>query len=107
MAESMADEIRMKEAEAKEFIASAKREAAKISASARTAAELSIKETRQKSHRDFREQVRQAEAEAEAKAVEIVEKGRMAADEFYASSKNKVASEADWLVKEVMSGYGN
>jgi vacuolar-type H+-ATPase subunit H len=103
----MADEIRAKEAEAKEFIASAKREAAKILASARTAAELSIKDARQKSHRNFREQVRKAEAEAEAKAVETVAKGQKAADEFYNSSKNKVGAAADWLVKEVMSTYGD
>jgi V/A-type H+-transporting ATPase subunit G/H len=103
----MADEIREKEADAKEFIASAKRDAAKILASARTAAELSIKEARQKSHRNFREQVKQAEAEAEAKAVETVASGRRAADEFYNGSKNKVAEAADWLVKEVMSTYGD
>ena len=107
MAESMASEIRAKEAEAKEFIASAKLEAAKILATARTSVELSVKEARQKSHRDFREQVRQAEAEAEAKAVEIAERGRTSAAEFYSSSKHKVASAADWLVNEVMSGYGN
>jgi vacuolar-type H+-ATPase subunit H len=103
----MADEIRAKEAEAKEFIVSAKREAAKILASARTAAELSIKETRQKSHRRFREQVKEAETEAEAKAAETVERGRRAADEFYSGNKPKIASTADWLVKEVMSGYGD
>jgi vacuolar-type H+-ATPase subunit H len=103
----MADEIRAKEAEAKEHVASAKREAARMLSSARTAAELSIKEARQKSHRHFRDQVRQAEAEAEAKAAETLAEGRKAADEFYDSSKNKVAGAADWLVKEVMSAYGD
>jgi vacuolar-type H+-ATPase subunit H len=103
----MADEIRAKEIGAKDIISSAKSDAARTLASARTAAEQSVKEARQKSHRSFRDQVRQAESEAEAKAVEAVEKGGKEADGFYASNKSKTADVTDWLVKEVMSAYGN
>jgi V/A-type H+-transporting ATPase subunit G/H len=103
----MADEIRTKEAGAREIVARAKTEAARIVAAARTNAEQSVKEARQKSHRYFRDQVKAAEAEAEAGAVKSVEAGRRETEEFYEGNKFKVSSAAEWLTKEVMSTYGN
>lgn len=107
MAQNMADEIRSKETEAKEIVSATKTEAANLLASARTLAEQSVKEARQKSHRNFRDQVKSAESEAEAIAVESVENGRRDAEEFYGSKKSAVDGIANWLVKEVMSTYGN
>ncbi|GHV52202.1 hypothetical protein FACS1894216_07920 [Synergistales bacterium] len=107
MAQSMADDIRDKEAGAKKIVASAREEAARIQAAARAVAEQSVKDAKQKAHRSFRDQTKQAEAEAANKAVETVNKGRGAADGFYASGKSKVSGIADWLVKEVMTAYGN
>ena len=107
MAQSMADEIREKESAAKEIVVSAKAEAGRILASARTAAERSVKEARQRSHRRFREQVKEAEAEAETRAAAVVEQGRKSSEEFYVNGKSKIEDAADWLVKEVMSAYGD
>lgn len=107
MAQNMADEIRAKEEDAKEIVANAKSEAARIVASARTVAEQSIKEAKQKSHRFFREQVKQAEGAADEVAVKTVATGQSETDEFYTSNRSKTSSVADWLVKEVMSTYGN
>ena len=107
MAQSMADEIRAKEAEAREIAARAKAEAARIVAAARTNAEQSVKEARQKSHRYFRDQVKAAEAEAETVAVKSLETGRKETEEFYEGNKSKVSGVAEWLIKEVMSTYGN
>ena len=107
MAQNMADEIRAKEAGAKEIVVNAKGEAARVLASARTIAEQSVKEAKQKSHRYFREQVKKAESEADAVAVQTVETGKRATEEFYQSNKSKIANVTDWLVKEVMSTYGN
>jgi vacuolar-type H+-ATPase subunit H len=103
----MADEIRTKEAAAKEIIVSAKAEGARILASARTSAEQATKEARQKSHRYFRDQVKEAEIEAEAEAVKTVDAGRAEAERFYSSKKPLTVGVADWLVKEVMSTYGD
>jgi vacuolar-type H+-ATPase subunit H len=103
----MADEIRARESEAKEVVSEAKAGAAQMLASARTAAELSIKEARQRSHRLFREQVKKTEGDADAEAAKIVERGRNDSEGFYASSKPKVKNVTDWLVKEVMSAYGD
>jgi vacuolar-type H+-ATPase subunit H len=103
----MADEIRTKEAGAREIVVQAKSEAARIVAGARTAAEQSVKEARQKSHRYFRDQVKAAEAEAEAKAASAVASGRDETEAFYNGNKSRTASVTDWLIKEVMSTYGN
>jgi vacuolar-type H+-ATPase subunit H len=103
----MADEIRIKEADAREIVTRAKTEAARIVAAARTEAEQSVKEARQKSHRYFRDQVKAAEAEAEAEAVKTVEAGRGETERFYEGNKPKVSNVAEWLIKEVMSTYGN
>ncbi|MDR3279249.1 MAG: hypothetical protein LBT23_01945 [Synergistaceae bacterium] len=107
MAETMADEIRAKEAAAREIIVSAKSEGARLLASARTSGEQSIKEARQKSHRYFRDQVKSAESEAEVAAVKIVETGRAETERFYGEKKSRTSEVADWLVKEVMSTYGD
>jgi V/A-type H+-transporting ATPase subunit G/H len=107
LAENMADEIRTKEAAAHEIVSNAKAEGARLLASARTLAEQSIKEAKQKSHRFFRDQVKAAETEADAAAVKTVAAGKADADKFYAGSKSKTANVADWLVKEVISTYGN
>lgn len=107
MVQNVADEIRTKEAAARELVLDARKEAAKIAASARTAAEQSVKEARQKSHRFFRERVRAAEVEAEESAVKKVEEGRRAAEAFYDGKKGQVIPVSDWLVKEVMSAYGD
>lgn len=107
MAQNMADEIRAKEAGAKEIVAEAKAEATRSLAAARTAAEQSVKEAKQKSHRYFREQVKAAEAEADKTAVSTVEQGQRRAEEFYQGTKSKTAEVTNWLIKEVMSAYGN
>jgi V/A-type H+-transporting ATPase subunit G/H len=103
----MADEIRTKEADAREIVARAKTEAARIAAAARTNAEQSVKEARQKSHRYFRDQVKIAESEAETAAVKSIETGRRETEEFYEGNKSRVSGVAEWLIKEVMSTYGN
>jgi V/A-type H+-transporting ATPase subunit G/H len=107
LAETVADEVRAREASAREIVAQAKSEGARLVASARTAGEQAVKEARQKSHRYFREEVRHAESEAEAAAVKIVEAGREETERFYSGKKSRTAEVADWLVKEVMSTYGN
>jgi len=107
LALNMADEIRSKETEAKAAVADAKSEASQIIASARTAAEQAMKEAKQKSHRYFREQVKIAEGEADTEAVKTVEAGRREADAFYKSNRSKTEKVTDWLIKEVMSSYGN
>lgn len=107
MAQNMADEIRAREADAKSIVAEAKAESARTLASARTAAEQSIKEAKQKSHRFFRDQVAGAEKEAEAVAEKTVEAGRKETKEFYEANKSRTAEVIDWLTKEVISTYGN
>jgi vacuolar-type H+-ATPase subunit H len=103
----MADEIRVKETAAKEIITSAKAEGARILASARTAGEQAVKEAKQKSHRYFRDQVKEAEVAAEAEAVKVVEAGKVETERFYTVKKPLTVEVTDWLVKEVMSTYGN
>jgi Vacuolar (H+)-ATPase G subunit. len=107
MAENMADEIRAKEAAAKEIVSNARADGARMLATARTAAEQAVKEAKQRSHRYFRDQVKAAEAEAETAAVATVAAGRKEAEAFYEGNKSKTAKVADWLVKEVMSTYGD
>jgi V/A-type H+-transporting ATPase subunit G/H len=103
----MADEIRAKESEAKEVIASARAEGARLQASARTAAEQAVKEAKQRSHRYFRDKVKEAEVLADTEARKTVEAGKEETERFYAGNKSRTAEVADWLVKEVMSTYGN
>jgi vacuolar-type H+-ATPase subunit H len=107
LAETIADEIRAKETMAREIISSARTEGARLAAVARTAGEQAVKEAKQRSHRYFRDRVKEAEAEAEAVAVKTVEAGNVETAGFYESKKPRVAVVADWLVKEVMSTYGN
>jgi vacuolar-type H+-ATPase subunit H len=107
LAETVADEIRAKEAGAREIIANAKTEGARLIASARTSGEQALKEARQKSHRYFREEVRRAENEAEAAAARIVEEGKAEAEQFYVGGRTRVAEVSSWLVKKVMSVYGD
>ena len=107
LSETLADEVRTREASAREIVAQAKTEGARLVASARTTGEQAIKEARQKSHRYFRDEVRRAEGEAEASAVKIVDTGREETERFYSDKKPRVAEVADWLAKEVMSAYGN
>jgi len=107
LSETLADEVRAREASAREIVTQAKAEGARLVASARTAGEQAIKEARQKSHRYFRDEVRRAEGEAEASAVKIVDAGREETEKFYSDGKPRTVEVADWLVKEVMSTYGN
>jgi V/A-type H+-transporting ATPase subunit G/H len=107
LAETIADEVRAKEAAAREVIAAAKTEGARMLVAARTAGEQAVKEARQKSHRYFRDEVRAAEAEAEKTAGKIVEEGRARTKKFYDDTKPRVAEVAEWLVKEVVSVYGD
>ena len=107
MAETIADEIRAREAMAREIVTSAKEEAARMLASSRTKGEQAVKDARQKSHRHFRDQVKIAEEKAEAEAVKAVETGRAAAERFYEAHKARAFEVAEWLVKEVMSSYGD
>jgi V/A-type H+-transporting ATPase subunit G/H len=107
LAGTIADEVRVKEAAARDIVASAKSEGAHLLASARAAGEQAVKEARQKSHRYFREQVKSAEGEAEAEAKAAVENGRADAERFYAETKPRTFEVAEWLVKEVMSAYGD
>jgi len=107
LAENLAQEIREQEALAKETIANAKVEAAKIVASAQAGAEQMIKNTRQQCHRQWRESVANAEKEAEAKACDILKTGQVDADLFYEQKKGSVIEVANWLVREVMATYGS
>ena len=107
MSETVADEVRAREDSAREITAQAKAEGARLIASARTAGEQAIKEARQKSHRYFRDEVRRVEGEAEGSAVKIVDAGREETERFYSEKKSRTDEVADWLVKEVMSAYGN
>lgn len=106
MTENVAEDIRTKEAEGREIVARAKREAAGITAAARTAAEQSVKEAKQKSHRSFREQVKEAEVAAEQNAVKLVEAGKAEADAFYRSKQDDSVKVVDWLFKEVVATNG-
>ncbi|MDR3165922.1 MAG: hypothetical protein LBU13_10145 [Synergistaceae bacterium] len=107
MAETAADEVRAKEAKAREIIAAAKTEGARMLVAARTAGEQAVKEARQKSHRYFRDEVRAAETEAEASAAKIVGEGRESTKKFYSEKKPRVSEVAEWFVKEVVSAYGD
>ena len=107
LSETLAEEVRAREASAREITAQAKTEGARLVASARTTGEQAIKEARQKSHRYFRDEVRRAEGEAEASAVKIVDAGREETERFYSEKKSRTVAVADWFVKEVMSAYGN
>jgi V/A-type H+-transporting ATPase subunit G/H len=107
LSETVADEVRAREASAREIVTQAKAEGARLVASARTAGEQAIQEARQKSHRYFRDAVRRAEGEAEVSAVKIVDEGREETMRFYSEKQSRTAEVADWLVKEVMSAYGN
>lgn len=106
MAVNVAEDIRAKEAEGKEIVARAKQEAARITATARTVAEQSVKEAKQKSHRFFREQVKETEAAAEQNAMKLVEVGKEEADAFYKSKQIDSAKAVDWLFKEVVATNG-
>ena len=46
-------------------------------------------------------------AETEESTVKKVEEGRRAAEVFYDGKKGQVIPVSDWLVKEVMSAYGD
>jgi len=106
MTGNVAEDIRAKEAEAREIISGAKREAARLTAAARTIAEQSVKEAKQKSHRYFREQVKNAEAEAEQNAVKLVGAGKADADVFYNSKQASSVKAAEWLFNEVVATNG-
>lgn len=107
MADNLAQEIREQEAAAKSIVTDAKAEAAKIIAAAQSEAEQSVKSKKQQCHRQWRERVAVAEKEAEAKALEITEKGEEDAKAFYAGKKKDTDEVADWLVREVMASYGS
>ena len=107
MAENLAQEIRDQEALAKSIVSNAKSEAAKMVAAAQADAEQSVKSTKQKCHRQWRENVAAADKEAEALAVKTTEKGEADARAFYENKKKDTADAADWLVREVMSAYGS
>lgn len=104
---NLAEEIRAREAEAKEIISNARAEAAKMTAVARTEAEQSVKATKQQCHREWRERVAAAEKEAEAKALVLTDKGKADAKAFYEDNKKKAANIAEWLASEVMAAYGS
>lgn len=106
MAENIAEEIRAKETQAREIVAEAKKESARITATARTLAEQSVKEAKQKSHRYFRDQVRETERLALEDAAKTVESGRKEAEAFYDARRKDTAKVADWLIKEVMTTDG-
>lgn len=106
MSMDMAEEIRAQETAAHEMIATAKADAARSLAEARTSAEQSVKEAKQKYHRLFREQILDAERDAEAEAQVILKRGQQEAEEYYAKNSSSVDEVANWLVKEVMTTYG-
>lgn len=107
MAENLAREIRDQEDLAKNIIAEAKAEAAKMIASAQAEAEQTVKNTKQQCHRQWRESVASAEKEAEVKAEEIIKKGETEAKNFYDSKKSSADDVASWLVREVVAAYGS
>ena len=68
MTVNVADEIRSAEEKAREILKEARAEAARVIAEAKAEAERKVKETKQQSHREFVQQHREIEAEAETKA---------------------------------------
>ena len=106
MSMDMAEEIRAQEAAAHEMIATAKADAVRSLAEARTSAEQSVKEAKQKFHRLFREQILDAEKEAETEAKTILERGQQDAEGYYKEKSPLVDEVTNWLVKEVMTTYG-
>ena len=106
MSEDMAKEIRIQEELASNILSDAKAEASKRVAEARTSAEQSVKEAKQKYHRFFRDEIARAEKEAESEARLVLEKGKEDAELFYNEKRQFVGAVTDWLTKEVMMTYG-
>lgn len=106
MSEDMAKEIRIQEELAESILSNSRAEASKIVAEARTSAEQSVKEAKQKYHRFFRDEIALAEKEAESEAQVVLEKGQQDAELFYNENRQFVGVVNDWLIKEVMMTYG-
>jgi vacuolar-type H+-ATPase subunit H len=107
MSSNVADEIRLAEEEARQIVADAKSEAAKIIAESRAASEKALQEAKQKAHRRTIEEVQRLEAEAEAKAEEMLSEGRKEAASFVDSHQARVKTVSAWIGDEVMKRYGD
>lgn len=107
LAENLAQQIKEQEAAAKAIIADAKARAAEIVAIAQTEAERSIKNTRQRCHRQLRESTADAEKEAGERAAVILRDGESDAKALYEREKSSAEGVAAWLVREVISTYGS
>jgi V/A-type H+-transporting ATPase subunit G/H len=105
MAGNLVDEIKSAEAQAVQKIKEAKAEAVRMLNEAASSSENRIKEARQTAARDFRTKLATAEKEAEAKAVELVSKGEVAAKSFLESNLGKVSESAKVIAEEVMVRY--
>ena len=105
--ENLAGEIREQEAMARKIISEANVESANLLAAAQAEAEQLIKTGKQQSHRQWRENVAEAEKEADVEAEKIMTEGDNTAKGYYEERKNKVNEVAKWLVKEVVASYGS
>ncbi|ADE56934.1 MULTISPECIES: cell envelope integrity/translocation protein TolA [Aminobacterium] len=106
MATNLADEIKKAESDAKQIVKDAKNEAARLISEAKNEAEVRIKETRQQAFRKYRDNLQKVEEEAEARAGEIVRKGKEGAKAFTNSHQGRVNKTAAWIAEEVMARYG-
>ena len=106
MAANLAEEIKSVEALSREMVKEAKNEAVKIINESMDAAEERIKETRQKSFRQFKEKLSSVEKEAEVKASKTLEEGLKNSKVLAAQYEKKIQSTAKWISEEVISQYG-
>lgn len=75
-------------------------------AEARAEAENSLKTSKQKMHRKYRETLEKLEKEAADEAESIVSKGEKEAEEMVRRFQDRINDVADWVAKEVVNRYG-
>lgn len=105
MVQNIAEEIKQTEEKARLMIHDAKADMLRDLANTRLQVEESIKKARQETHRNFREQIRKTEEEADALAAEVLAKGQKDAEEFIGKHKDRIDSVAEWIAEEVMAHY--
>lgn len=105
MAQNIAEELQQAEEKARLLLHDAKSDMLRDVASARLQAEELIKKARQETHRQFREQIRKTEEEADALAADVLSKGQRDAEEFVGKHQDRIHPVAEWIAEEVMARY--
>ena len=105
MVQNIAEELQETEEKARLLIHDAKSDMLRELASARLQAEEMIKKARQETHRQFREQIRKTEEEADALAVDVLSKGQKDAEELIIKHQDRIHPVAEWIAEEVMARY--